>query len=236
MSWLHLIRLQVDAPSLMRFAKDTGVLHDHDEGFGYALHGWLGAMFSAHAPRPFRWLPARNEILGYSRSSKADLEDHARTFASPQAWAALVEDSLASKPMPEEWRIGQRVQLEVLTCPVSRKDGHEKDVFLRALDRQGAQSPPREDVYVEWFRRQWADAVRLEHVELTGFSRRRLLRRSQRSAGNEPRHASAIERPTALFSAIAEIRDTGEFSRLLARGIGRHRAFGFGMVLLRPAS
>ena len=235
MSPLHLVRLQVNAPSLMRFARDTGVLHEHDEGFGYALHGWLAAMFGAHAPRPFRWLPARNELLGYSRSPKADLESHARAFSSPQAWAALVDDSLASKPMPEIWRIGQRLQLEVLTCPVSRKDGHEKDVFLRALDRQGEQAPPRGEVYVEWFCRQWADAVRLEHVELAGFSRRRLLRRGQRSPEVEVRRASAIERPTALFSAIAEVRDAEEFGRIMVRGIGRHRAFGFGMVLLRPA-
>jgi CRISPR system Cascade subunit CasE len=192
-------------------------------------------MFGAHAPRPFRWFSARNEVLGYSRSPKAELEAHARAFASPQAWAALVADSLASKPMPDAWRVGQRLQLEVLTCPVSRKDGHEKDVFLRALDRHGEQTPSRGEVYVDWFRRQWADAVRLEHVELTGFSRRRLLRRGQRSSGGEMRRSAAIERPTALFTAIAQIRDAEEFGRLTARGLGRHRAFGLGMVLLRPA-
>ena len=31
------------------------------------------------------------------------------------------------------------------------------------------------------------------------------------------------------------VGDPDAFSRLLARGIGRHRAFGFGMLLLRPA-
>jgi len=30
------------------------------------------------------------------------------------------------------------------------------------------------------------------------------------------------------------VRDPTGFAALLARGVGRHRAFGFGMLLLRP--
>lgn len=234
MSALHLTRMLVDGPSLMRFTKDTGLLHDHDEGFGYALHAWLAAMFGAHAPRPFRWIPARNEVLGYANCPHSQLEEHAQAFASPPAWSALVAESLASKPMPDTWRPGQRLQLEVLTCPVSRKDGHEKDVFLRALDRHGDAAPPRAAVYLDWFRRQWGDALALERLELIGYSRRRLLRRRQRPDDRHMRPVLAVQKPTALFSAIGEVHDSEGFGRLVARGVGRHRAFGFGMILLRP--
>ena len=33
-----------------------------------------------------------------------------------------------------------------------------------------------------------------------------------------------------------EVGDSERFLHLLARGVGRHRTFGFGMLLLRPAS
>ena len=34
---------------------------------------------------------------------------------------------------------------------------------------------------------------------------------------------------------ILTITDAAAFSNLLARGVGRHRAYGYGMLLLRPA-
>jgi CRISPR system Cascade subunit CasE len=43
-----------------------------------------------------------------------------------------------------------------------------------------------------------------------------------------------VERPQALFGAEAVVVDGERFADLLARGIGRHRAFGFGMVLVAP--
>jgi CRISPR system Cascade subunit CasE len=41
--------------------------------------------------------------------------------------------------------------------------------------------------------------------------------------------------PDATFTGVLQVRDPDAFAGLLARGIGRHRAFGFGMLLLRPA-
>lgn len=233
MNSLHLVRLRLDRPPLMRFARDQGLLRDDDEGHGYVLHAWLAAMFGLHAPRPFRLLESNGELLGYTAADAATLTDHAQAFATPQAWSALVPGSLATKPMPIAWRTGQRLQLDVLACPISRKGGSEKDVYLRALDRLGDATPSRADVYLDWFSRQCAGAVTIEHAELYGLARRRLLRRGRPDGGLRRLHG--IERPQALFRAVAQIQDVSAFGLLLARGIGRHRAFGFGMLLLSPA-
>lgn len=233
MNGLQLLRLRINQPALMRFASDQDLLRHDDEGHGYALHAWLAAMFGPNAPRPFRLLEPRGELLGYSLVDAAMLAEHAQAFATPQAWAALVPGSLATKPMPVSWRPGQRLQVEVLACPVSRKDDDEKDVYLRALDRMGDAAPSRAEVYIDWFRRQWADAVDFEHAELSGLARRRLLRRGR--AEGEGRRPRSIERPQASFRAVVRVNDAAAFGRLLARGIGRHRAFGYGMVLLSPA-
>lgn len=233
MNSMHLLRLRVERPALIRFARDQNLLRDDDEGYGYTLHAWLAAMFGAYAPRPFRLLESRAELLGYTATDAATLVEHAQAFATPQAWAALVRGSLATKPMPATWRPGQRLRVEVVTCPVSRKDGNEKDVYLRALDRMGDAAPSRADIYLDWFRRQWVDAVTFEHAELTGLARRRLLRRGR--AEGEGRRPRSIERPQVSFRAVVRVNDEVAFGQLIARGIGRHRAFGFGMVLLAPA-
>jgi CRISPR system Cascade subunit CasE len=40
--------------------------------------------------------------------------------------------------------------------------------------------------------------------------------------------------PDAVFTGVLQVLDTTAFAALVARGIGRHRAFGYGMVLLKP--
>jgi CRISPR system Cascade subunit CasE len=230
MSPLHLLRIPVDAPRLLRFAAAHGITQE-DETLGYTLHAWLSALFGAHAPKPFRYFERRQEILAYAHDDAATLIAHAQAFAMPQAWAALEANGVASKPMPAVWRAEQRLRLEVLACPASRQGKEEKDVYLRALDRLGDKAPARGEVYQAWFERQWASAVQLAKVELLGMRARvRLLRRSRNSANR----LRSVERPEVLFAADAVITDPERFQTLLARGIGRHRAFGYGMVLLAP--
>lgn len=233
MNDLHLMRLRLDPAALMLFAREQGLLEHVDDGFGYVLHAWLAAMFGQDAPKPFRYLEARSELLGYTRLPAVELAQRAQSFTSPLAWAALQRETLATKPMPDKWPPGRRLHIEVLACPVTRKEGSEKDIYLRALDLHGDQSPPRADVYVDWFKRQWGGTVHFEHAELAGVGRRQLLRRGRAEGGG--RRLRAIERPQALFRAVVQVADGQAFGKLLARGIGRHRAFGFGMPLLSPA-
>jgi CRISPR system Cascade subunit CasE len=230
MSTLPLIRLPLHPPRLIRFAFEHGIRQE-DETLGYTLHAWLTALFGEAAPKPFRYFERRQEVLAYSPLDAQSLSMIAEERGSLAALAALDATNVASKPMPTEWRAGQRVHLEVLTCPVSRKDAEEKDVYLRALDRQDDATPSRAEVYRQWFARQWQEAVALDEIELLGMSTQtRLLRRARRG-GNR---LLSIERPQALFAAEAVIREPARFADYLARGIGRHRAFGYGMVLLAP--
>lgn len=232
MSALNLLRLRLNAEMLMRFARDAHGLDHPDEGSGYALHAWLAAMFGEQAPKPFRLFERKGELLGYTPAGADALIAHAAAFAPPHAFRALIADSLATKPMPQSWPEGQRLQVDMLVCPVSRKDGREKDIYLRALDRLGDAAPPRTDVYADWFRRQWGGAVEFESLEVTSLSRACLLRRITSDGERRPR---TLERPQVSFRAVVRIADGEGFAALLARGIGRHRTFGFGMVLLSPA-
>ena len=230
MSALHLVRLPLDPPRLLRFAFEHGIRQE-DETLGYTLHAWLAALFGEAAPKPFRYFDARREVLGYAREDAATLMARAEQHGSLGALAALDQANVESKAMPAAWQPGQRLHLEVLVCPVSRKDDEEKDVYLRALDNLGDAAPARSEVYRQWFLRHWEGIADFEHVELQGMRARVPLVRRARNGANRLTH---VERPQALFAGNAVIRDAERFQALLARGIGRHRAFGFGMILLAP--
>ena len=44
-----------------------------------------------------------------------------------------------------------------------------------------------------------------------------------------------LQRPDALLVGSLKVEDPGAFTALLARGLGRHRAFGFGMLRVGSA-
>lgn len=239
---LHLLCLRVQPADLLRFAAHSGVRsldHGRDADLGYTLHLWLTALFGAHAPKPFRWIERKSELWGYASRPHTELLEHARTFAHPLAWAALDASTFASRPMPGQWRSGQRLRLEVLASPVQRRGKQDKDAFLCALDRwqaaggqEGApDTPQRAPVYLDWFRAQWAQAFEFERLDLLGLQAQVQTLRCARNAG---KRMVRVERPQALFAAQGAVADPQRFARLLARGIGRSRAFGLGMVLLTP--
>ena len=84
----------------------------------------------------------------------------------------------------------------------------------------------REDVYSDWLEEQIRRrGAQLDEVSLKSFQRTRIIRRR----GSRP-----IEGPNAVMSGVLTVTDGEKFAKLLARGIGRHRAYGYGMLLLRP--
>ncbi len=101
--------------------------------------------------------------------------------------------------------------------------------------------PHRADVYAEWLAQQLGSAASLhgEAPELMCFRRSRVLRGAGRGAGAKGGTGRGIggrgiEGPEALLYGTLEVEDGPAFAKLVARGVGRHRAFGLGMLLLRP--
>lgn len=235
---MNLLQMHIRPDGLMRFASTQGLARAEDEDLGYACHAWLKAMFGSLAPKPFRLIegtgsrPAR--LLAYSTHADEALTEHAQTFADPLAHAALETGTLAGRAMPSQWRNDRRLGFEVLLCPMSRKDDVEKDVYQRHRELAGvASSEDRAAVYLQWLSRQIGTAASIHGAHLAAFRRVRMLRRSVAAGGG--RRLVALERPQALLRGELTVRDPDRFAALLRRGVGRHRAFGYGMLLLRPA-
>jgi CRISPR system Cascade subunit CasE len=242
---LYMLQLHLDPAALVHFLAAHRLNREADGDWGYGIHAWLAATFGALAPRPFRlYMDPRNQkppkLLGYSAHGREALLDHALSFAEPTARAVCpVEQDLALAPLPgpERWRPGRRLGFEVLACPVARRsrDGVERDVFLHHADRAPADAGlSRESIYRDWLATQLTSAAAIETAALERFYLVRQLRRGRK--GEEGRRSrTRLMRPAAVLSGVLNVLDGTGFQALLSRGIGRHRAFGYGMLLVRPA-
>jgi CRISPR system Cascade subunit CasE len=239
---LHLVSLRFDARRLYVEGRDRNLpLRDID--LGYLLHCHFMDLFGEMAPKPFSILNNESrdiQVLGYSTASAEMLRDQARQFATPEKFSACDWERCVSKPVPTEWHPNQRIGFALRACPVQRmagaghtwRKGSEVDVFLVNCWKAGTTvQVDREVVYAHWLEQQFNNlgGASLWNARLVGFQRERLFRQTR--AGLSRR----VERPDGRFEGELIISDPVKFHALLRRGIGRHRAFGFGMLLLRPA-
>ena len=239
---LQMIRAEIDLRSFHRWAGSKQLMSRQAFDEGYAMHCLLTESFGELAPQPFRLITPRSKgnrrkgvFYGYGPAGADALRGAAAQFADPLQDRVLPGSSLEGKPMPAAWKAGARLGFEVLTRPtVRRARGHrnpggEVDAFQREAERYapGAMPRGREEVYKDWLSEQLQrhGGAELEEARLASFQRTRVIRRR----GSRP-----IEGPDALMSGALTITDGEAFSKLLARGIGRHRAYGYGMLLLRP--
>lgn len=244
MSGLHLLRLRPDPRRLAMAAARRRFLPPGGD-LGYALHAALAALFGAEAPRPFAWREEgpRAELLAYTGLPErlAALAALPHSDEGADLATALRPDTLELRPLPERWPQGLRLGFTVRIRPVvrarpqGRKGGHdEHDVYAHAkVNGALADGETREDVYRRWLSRELARGCAAELDAATLIARRssRVLRRPEREGARRP---ILIEGPDVTFRGILRVTDGAAFSALLARGLGRHRAFGFGMLLLAP--
>lgn len=239
---LHMVQATLDSRALFRLPAILRVSR-HRTDPGYLCHCLVKSLFGDRAPTPFhisntagRWVT----VLGYSKDDANTLRELARATALPDAFQVVDWDGWASKAMPEQWSGGRTLAFDLRACPVVRKAsagpkhraGAEVDVFLSACWEAGSPDVPvnREQVYRTWLAQQFQrhGGAKLLEMRMNAFKRTPLMRRTQ----GEKRSGRLCERPDAHLSGVLEVTDGDAFGHLLARGIGRHRAFGYGMLLL----
>jgi len=246
MSSCNLIRLRVNMRALHRFGVTRGFGKAGGLDEGATLHHLLGESFGPGALQPFRLLVARGErsgtLYGYSLQSDQVLRDMAETVAPPEALEALDIGALAALPRPTHlFTVGKRLGFDVKLRPTVRlrkpvggaRAGAERDAFQAEAERDHPDQRStmkksergRADVYIDWLAARLGKAATLEcgATRLASFQRVRSLRGGK-----------VIEDPEAIIHGTLRITDPVVFLDLMKRGVGRHRAYGYGMVLLRP--
>lgn len=211
-----------------------------DGDLGYALHALLAEAFDGRPPTPFRYMNEQG-LLAYCDANENDLRR--RIDAAPSETRHILGlNRLRLRPFPVEWPTGKRLGFEVRIRPIIRtKAGKERDLYQYRMEQQadGSQEkpPPRETIYREWLdsRLTAGDAAKLVNATMHGFTLRQVVRRPQKSTEHSQRKPTGVTGPDVLFRGELEVADPNAFRGLISRGIGRHRAFGYGMLLLRPA-
>ncbi len=214
--------------------------------------------FRVIAPRDGR----KGVLYGYADADADELRELADCFCDPLQARILPAESVQSKAMPDEWSAGRRLGFEVLIRPVVRSRGigakitgydtvHEaaaicpdyrrggRTIEIDAFQYQGSplgkgemneNGRTREIVYSEWLNKRLSrrGGAELEGggASLQSFRRTRAVRKLRGAASEGP---DALMRGTLVVGD-----DPAAFAELLRRGVGRHRAYGYGMLLLRP--
>ena len=245
---LYLLHTQPDQRLLT-----TWMVRHRTSDPGEALHGLLRAAFGAHAPQPFRYLDEQRGLLAYTALDAQAMAAQV-ALADPLAAQTLglgacsAHDGYRLRPFPTQWAQGQELGFELRLRPTVRSGQKEQDAFVHAVTLAGGpQGAPvdRQAVYAQWLhehlavregaaRQPWQGAIELLDVRLSAFIRSKVVRRTQPAPG-QSRKGRAIEGPDATLTGRLRVADPDAFAQLLARGVGRHRAYGFGMLLLQRA-
>ncbi|MGA7801458.1 MAG: type I-E CRISPR-associated protein Cas6/Cse3/CasE [Gammaproteobacteria bacterium] len=211
-----------------------------DGDLGYALHALLAEAFDGQAPTPFRYMDEQG-LLAYSDADEQALLQQLDS-AEPEVRRILGLERLRLRPFPVEWPSGKRLGFEVRIRPIIRTNaGKERDIYQYRMeqlpDDRDDSAPSRETIYREWLASRLAagNGAKLVNASMQGFSLRQVVRRPQKGSADNQRKPTGVTGPDVLFHGELEIGATSAFRELISRGIGRHRAFGYGMVLLRPA-
>jgi len=236
---LMLLHMNPDPVALTHWATRKRWL-SADGDFGYALHALLAEAFDGHAPTPFRYMDDQG-LLAYSEAPQDDLRSRI-SDAPGDVRRVLNLDRLRMRPYPVDWPCSTRIGFDVRIRPVIRTNtGSERDIYQYRMEQrpQGSDEPrpSREALYREWLEHRLSNdnAAKLDGAAMHGFSLRQVVRRPQVGDGEGQRKPKAVTGPDVLMSGELAVGNPDAFRRLLTRGIGRHRAFGFGMLLLRPA-
>ncbi|MCM5552384.1 type I-E CRISPR-associated protein Cas6/Cse3/CasE [Pleomorphomonas sp. NRK KF1] len=244
---LYLISFRPDFTRLMALAAREKLLPPGGD-LGYALHAVMAASFGDLEPKPFRaFRPGEpgggpsGRLLAYSSAPLEALRAHATTFADPAFSAPLQLDSAEERPMPSGFAAGSRLGFNLRLRPVQRtgasSDGRERarerDVYSGSATDDEPGRLGRVRAYTAWLDRQLGHdrAAHLLTAEVDRLCRTGLFARNRSGQGNRNR---MVDGPDITLSGVLSVVDSAAFDALLARGVGRFRAFGFGMLLLRP--
>lgn len=240
---LYLLHTQPDPQRLVAWAARHRLL-DKEGDLGYALHALLHAAFGEQAPQPFRYLNADQGLLAYTRLDAIGLTQLV-ALADPEVAAALglgqtrKHGGMNVRPFPTQWAVGHTLGFEVRVRPIIRegKTGRERDAFLAAAEKAQGSALDRDEVYVQWLRDLLArqGGAELMDARMTRYQQLGVTRKSQKGSADDVRHSRLVSGPDAVLAGQLRVAEPQALAQLLAQGVGRHRAFGFGLLLLRPA-
>ena len=250
----YMVHAPIDVRALKKWAGQRRLVRRGTLDDGLALHVLLSGMFGKGVLQPFRLYSSDRRrwgaIYAYSDDDEHSLQKMAAAVAPPESCSIVRPEGLRTKRMPQAFQVDQRLGFELRARPVRRvhedirdarwdkvvKKGAEVDAYwlenLRkpladsskvVLPRDGNAHDQREQCYWQWLSARLGKTADVKKCRLQSFRRVRVVR-----------GRATVEGPDAILRGNLVVRNTEEFARTVRQGIGRHKAYGYGMLLLRP--
>ena len=252
---LYMIQGKINRMAFARWMRES----DTDDPDA-AAHRLLTESFGpAMSPRPYRIIEHRRDpempILGYTAADPDTLRRMVQACQDPLQAHTLDPDTIEGKEMPADWPAGLELAFELRARPItrtrSRADLHRcqepaRSILAAGAARHGAEydvhrweiikyqtlgipAKPPEEIYALWLSRMLAKtgaaALLGDRVKMLGMKHHPARRR---------RGGHAVPGMDVVMGGRIIIQKPEMFRTMLTRGLGRHIAYGHGMLLLRP--
>ncbi|MGM3190327.1 type I-E CRISPR-associated protein Cas6/Cse3/CasE [Dickeya dadantii subsp. dieffenbachiae] len=189
----------------------------------YASHQWLWQLFPQEAQRGFLFRQQDDATLSryYLLSACAPRQDH-NLFR------------VETKPWRPQLSAGMQLAFSLRANPVVTRQQKRCDVLMDAKYHAKAQGadpaeiwPRQQQAAADWLARQgerWGFAVHACRID--GYQRHRLFK---------PQQSAPVSFSSVDFDGLLRITDAERFAQAVSQGLGKSRALGCGLLLLRRA-
>ncbi len=235
MSKLYLMKADLDMVNLAKYAAEQ-----HHSDPDRTAHCLVTESFGrAQMPKPFVIKTRvtdgalKGTILAYTPLSTEELRAIAHHNQRLAHSAVLDPSTINTVGVPDQWVEGQSIHFEVRVRPTKRTSSREpqnpnteQDIYLGSTENSS-----RAETYCQWLsqlmQRQGGLQPIPETMAMIHFARRRVRRQntSKWTAG-----------PDATISGVGTVINPDRMKLALAEGLGRHKGYGYGMLLLRPSA
>lgn len=225
---IYLLQADIDMRNLARWSAAEG--HSDPDR---SLHSLVYHTFGKDkVPRAFAAMPheanpkEHARFLAYTGMDAPALQELARSNQSIITAGIMNPFTFRTTSLPQTWQKGTTLAFQVRLIPTYRatRSGSEQDVHHR-----DDAAPTRQESYCNWLARLMRRKAGAEPAEHTLHVTRYASRRVKRSEGQQ-----WIVLPDVTIEGVCTITNSQTWNNALQLGIGRHKAYGYGMLLLRP--
>jgi len=203
--------------------------------FGYVIHGLLNILFRGFPPNSFYFDQVSGDLHFYTRFNKDHLDQHlARKnreacnglgFLSSCRGYDVSDISLLIEN-------NQKHSFQIQIPPIQHQSHtrREMDVFSAA---QGSRQE-RQDAYTTWIVNRLTNSGLCDvQIDDVAIGQSKVLRKGARSLTSRTRDEVIFDLSVATFTGSFVTPEKQCFLRTLLNGVGKHKAFGFGMLLIK---
>lgn len=186
----------------------------------YVMHQWLWELFPGGKERQF--LYRREELQGAFRFF----------VLSPERPAASEIFDVQTRPFAPALSRGQTLRFSLRANPTICKNGKRHDLLMEAKRQFKAQGeaggswPYQQQAALDWLTRQGEqNGFTLRETSVDAYRQQQIRRKNSRQM---------IQFSSVDYSGTLVVNEPALFLQRLAQGYGKSRAFGCGMMLIKP--